>query len=74
MVFSVVEVVNSVYSYYKYEFGGKISAYSTFLRVLRLVYIYNKLGNSRFSFSWDAAKRMLNKSKYYIISASFKNA
>lgn len=33
-----------------------------------LVYIYNKLGNSRFSFSWDAAKRMLNKSKYYIIS------
>lgn len=41
MVFSVVEVVNSVYSYYKYEFGGKISAYSTFLRVLRLVYIYN---------------------------------
>lgn len=45
ILFSGVETAGSIYSYYRYEFGGKISAYSTFFRVLRLVYIYNNTKN-----------------------------
>lgn len=33
-----------------------------------LFYLYHRMGTSRLGFSWDHAKRMLNKSKHYILS------
>ena len=33
-----------------------------------LLFFYRKLGGSKWSFSWDLAKRMFSRSKYYILS------
>lgn len=38
------------------------------LILLALVFVYKKLGGASLSFSFDVAKRMISKSKYYIIA------
>ena len=39
-----------------------------FLISISLYFIYRKLGGCKFSFSWDVAKRVFSRSKFYIIS------